>query len=226
MSRPKKLVKSNKSTSLIVFFFKYVPLNSKPTWFIWHFDDFFCPDVFDFSGLTLNTITYVDFSTYFTEKINHNLMFSFFFQYFSDIAQNPETNQRPPASFVHSSGYLPAAATTNPTTSSSGLYNSNSRETSPYSEFVNNGPTRIAMPYRVPDPVMPPWVTSTASVTSSTEHVYAVPARVIRSSEESVVSFIKEKSTKTREIKIKKISPIFFFQFLGPCWSTWPPIGW
>lgn len=144
-------------------------------------------------------------------------MFSFFFQYFSDIAQNPETNQRPPASFVHSSGYLPAAATTNPTASSSGLYNSNSRETSPYSEFVNNGPTRIAMPYRVPDPVMPPWVTSTASVTSSTEHVYAVPARVIRSSEESVVSFIKEKSTKTREIKIKKISRIFFFQFLGPC---------
>merc|ERR1711981_413422 len=71
------------------------------------------------------------------------------------------------------------------TPASSGLYN-NSRETSPYSEFVNNGPTRIAMPYRVPDPVMPPWVTSTASVTSSTEHVYAVPARVIRSSEESV----------------------------------------
>ena len=113
---------------------------------------------------------------------------------------------------MHSSGYLPAAAaTTNPTASSSGLYNSNSRETSPYSEFVNNGPTRIAMPYRVPDPVMPPWVTSTASVTSSTEHVYAVPARVIRSSEESVVSFIKEKSTKTREMKIKKNSRIFFY---------------
>ena len=42
------------------------------------------------------------------------------------------------------------------------------------------------MPYRVPDPVLPPWVTSTASMTSSTEHVYAMPARVIRSSEESV----------------------------------------
>ena len=118
-------------------------------------------------------------------------MFSHF-QYFSDIAQNPETNQRPPASFVHSSGYLPAASTT---PASSGLYN-NSRETSPYSEFVNNGPTRIAMPYRVPDPVMPPWVTSTASVTSSTEHVYAVPARVIRSSEESVVSLKIKKSAK------------------------------
>ena len=105
--------------------------------------------------------------------------FSFFFQYFSDIAQNPETNQRPPSStFVHSSGYLPAASAT-----SGGHF---SRENSPYSEFVNNGPTRIAMPYRVPDPVLPPWVTSTASMTSSTEHVYAMPARVIRSSEESV----------------------------------------
>ena len=130
-------------------------------------------------------------------------MFSHF-QYFSDIAQNPETNQRPPASFVHSSGYLPAAATTNPTASSSGLYNSNSRETSPYSEFVNNGPTRIAMPYRVPDPVMPPWVTSTASVTSSTEHVYAVPARVIRSSEESVVSLKIKKSAKKNQRFLKK----------------------
>ena len=69
------------------------------------------------------------------------------------------------------------------TPASTGLY---SRENSPYSEFVNNGPTRIAMPYRVPDPVLPPWVTSTASMTSSTEHVYAMPARVIRSSEESV----------------------------------------
>ena len=128
-------------------------------------------------------------------------MFSFFFQYFSDIAQNPETNQRPPASFVHSSGYLPASAATTP--ASSGLYNSNSRETSPYSEFVNNGPTRIAMPYRVPDPVMPPWVTSTASVTSSTEHVYAVPARVIRSSEESVVSiFFKKKQKKCKKSMI------------------------
>ena len=108
-----------------------------------------------------------------------------FFQYFSDIAQNPETNQRPP-SFIHSLGYLPGAAApavsaSNP--ASTGLY---SRENSPYSEFVNNGPTRIAMPYRVPDPVLPPWVTSTASMTSSTEHVYAMPARVIRSSEESV----------------------------------------
>ena len=72
-----------------------------------------------------------------------------FFQYFSDIAQNPETNQRPP-SFIHSLGYLPGAAAlavsaSNP--ASTGLY---SRENSPYSEFVNNGPTRIAMPYRVP----------------------------------------------------------------------------
>ena len=126
-------------------------------------------------------------------------MFSHF-QYFSDIAQNPETNQRPPASFVHSSGYLPAASTT---PASSGLYN-NSRETSPYSEFVNNGPTRIAMPYRVPDPVMPPWVTSTASVTSSTEHVYAVPARVIRSSEESVVSLKIKKSAKKKSTIFKE----------------------
>ena len=111
------------------------------------------------------------------------IIFSFiFFQYFSDIAQNPETNQRPPSSaFVHSSGYFPAAAAS--AASSGGHF---SRENSPYSEFVNNGPTRIAMPYRVPDPVLPPWVTSTASMTSSTEHVYAMPARVIRSSEESV----------------------------------------
>lgn len=84
--------------------------------------------------------------------------------YFSDIAQNPETNQRPQTTPPR---YL-------------------SRETSPYSEFVNNGPTRLVMasPYRPPpEAVLPPWVTSGAA---SAEHVYAVPARIIRTSEESI----------------------------------------
>lgn len=112
---------------------------------------------------------------------------SFSLQYFSDIAQNPETNPRPLANTsssreFHSSGYLPTLP----------------RETSPFSEFVNNGPTRIMMPghhqnYRVPDPIPPPWMgnqppiglpsnSSTAS-TSTTEHAYAMPARVVRTSE-------------------------------------------
>ena len=115
----------------------------------------------------------------------------FNFQYFSDIAQNPETNPRPatatPSREFHSSGYLPALP----------------RETSPFSEFVNNGPTRIMMPghqqpqnYRVPEPIPPPWMgqhppglpsnassASVATSTSTTEHAYAMPARVVRTSE-------------------------------------------
>jgi hypothetical protein len=107
-------------------------------------------------------------------------------QYFSDIAQNPETNQRPTPSrdslFNHQSGYLP--------TTSRFFYQS--RESSPYSELVNNfggaqqqqqTPTRMAGGHqgaggRVPEPILPPWATS--------EHVYAMPARVIRNSAESV----------------------------------------
>lgn len=119
------------------------------------------------------------------------MIFCFNFQYFSDIAQNPETNPRPvtatPSREFHSSGYLPALP----------------RETSPFSEFVTNGPTRIMMPghqqpqnYRVPEPIPPPWMgqhppglpsnassASVATSTSTTEHAYAMPARVVRTSE-------------------------------------------
>ena len=80
----------------------------------------------------------------------------------------------------HSSGYLPTLP----------------RETSPFSEFVNNGPTRIMMPgqqhqYRVPEPIPPPWVgvpTASAASTASntTEHAYAMPARIVRATSESL----------------------------------------
>ena len=105
------------------------------------------------------------------QNLNKNILQ---FQYFSDIAQNPETNQRPPnlpTGQFHTSGYLPAAIQP-------------SREsTSPYREFVNNGPTRIPTMNRpnLPDPILPPWAAS-----SSTEHVYAMPARVIRTSDQEI----------------------------------------
>ena len=111
-------------------------------------------------------------------------------QYFSDIAQNPETNQRParesfstvsPALSAAGGGYF------SPGGGSSAASNYIHRESSPFTEFVNNGPTRIAMP-RVPEPILPPWHQPQASseAQGSTEHVYAMPARIVMSSGESL----------------------------------------
>lgn len=98
----------------------------------------------------------------------------------------------PGAGLASGGGYLPPSSNA---TAAAAFY----RENSPYSDFVNNGPTRInalsspagaSTGYRVPEPVLPPWAQSNLPVTtatsnstsSSTEHVYAMPARVIRTS--------------------------------------------
>ena len=75
----------------------------------------------------------------------------FILQYFSDIAQNPETNSRPPTvreSFQLAAGYLPGQPAAAPSSANASPHSqAYYRESSPYTEFVNNGPARIAMPH-------------------------------------------------------------------------------
>ena len=81
----------------------------------------------------------------------YNSRIIFIFQYFSDIAQNPETNSRPPTvreSFQLAAGYLPGQPAAAPSSANASPHSqAYYRESSPYTEFVNNGPARIAMPH-------------------------------------------------------------------------------